>query len=264
MIIRSVFKDYYDAGIAYGVDTNLLYLRDNFKLYFEPQSYIIDRTSTRDKDKQRIIDFKNYIDSNANIKTTQKSYRSIEIVTNGEFSYYINFNVLFIAGKNISYIITEKVKLNDSRFEYKVLENKYIYTIESLNEFLKSIVPSKQDYKNIYSIERVQRIFKEMQEYYANYKKLDFIYEMYNTPMFNLTFTKNYDIEVNPILKEIKFKEYIDPYTCFQNISMFIGYLNNTENKPKNKIEDVYIRDAKGFNSCSFKKRSKKGKTCKS
>ena len=61
-------------------------------------------------------------------------------------------------------------------------------------------------------------------------------------------------IIINPILKNIQLKNIIDPYICFQKISMFLNFLHNPEEEVKiSEINDEVKRDSHGFDKCSFK-----------
>lgn len=62
------------------------------------------------------------------------------------------------------------------------------------------------------------------------------------------------NVIVNPCLKTYNFQKIKDPYTAFQDISMFIsGVLGNNEINVVN-ISDKDLRDSKGFDNMSFKK----------
>lgn len=59
---------------------------------------------------------------------------------------------------------------------------------------------------------------------------------------------------VNPILSLYGFQKVISPYEANQEISMYVGgVLSNVENNMV-QIDDLHMRDAKGFNDMSFKK----------
>ena len=62
-------------------------------------------------------------------------------------------------------------------------------------------------------------------------------------------------LEINPILKDLEFYRVLDSYTAYQEINMFkFGVMPDNKDVPQT-IPDKYIRDAKGFDDMSFKKR---------
>jgi len=60
--------------------------------------------------------------------------------------------------------------------------------------------------------------------------------------------------EVNPILKNLAFFRVLDPYTAYQNLSMFVGGIITKEDKPTVEISDEDMAIKKGFDKWSFRK----------
>lgn len=73
--------------------------------------------------------------------------------------------------------------------------------------------------------------------------------------LLKLTTTSSFDspLEINPVLKELKFFRCIDPYMAFQEVSMFIGGVLGVGEPDTLQISDTDMRDAKGFDERSFK-----------
>lgn len=66
---------------------------------------------------------------------------------------------------------------------------------------------------------------------------------------------KTYDpVYINPSLKELGFYRVVDPFTAYQEISMYITGVLGVNKVPPVQISDVHMRDAKGFDERSFKK----------
>jgi hypothetical protein len=63
-----------------------------------------------------------------------------------------------------------------------------------------------------------------------------------------------YQIHINYNLSKINFQKVVDPYSCFQNISIYLGGLAHPE-KPLPRIPDKIMSEIKGFDKYSFRKR---------
>lgn len=61
-------------------------------------------------------------------------------------------------------------------------------------------------------------------------------------------------VEVNPNLRQYDFFRFKDPFTAFQEISMYLGGVLGTAEKEIITISDESMRDKKGFDDMSFKK----------
>jgi hypothetical protein len=60
----------------------------------------------------------------------------------------------------------------------------------------------------------------------------------------------------NPNLGELGFASILDPYTAFQELSMFVGGVLTQQTMPPQVTDDVVLRDKKGFDDRSFKRDS--------
>lgn len=59
---------------------------------------------------------------------------------------------------------------------------------------------------------------------------------------------------LNPILKEFDFQKYMDPYTIYQEIEMFLGNVLTNNTTPKMPVgSDKVIAESKGFTKWSFR-----------
>lgn len=67
-------------------------------------------------------------------------------------------------------------------------------------------------------------------------------------------------LEVNPMLNKLSFASQVDPYTAFQEISMYIGNELVMQMDPNLDRTDDMIRDSKGFNEWSFRRHKDENK----
>lgn len=59
---------------------------------------------------------------------------------------------------------------------------------------------------------------------------------------------------INPVLKDFDFQKYMDPYTIYQELEMFLGNVLTNNTTPKMPVgSDKVIAESKGFNKWSFR-----------
>lgn len=243
MKIISKFSDFYDIGLAYGIDEKLRFNRSTkeinldteLKLYINEYEYIKDLIS------YKLILYFNYLGF------CKKIYPFIKIE------------------------IYEVGKKNKEYFNLLKYED-YCYSQDSLIESILSQVSKTQIQKITKrrwgKSNYIYRIFDDFKN--TNLKELYEVFETYKTPYF--VFEQSYKKTINkrtnefefnlrckiiPKLKNYKFVKIKNPMQTFQEISMYLGELNHKEDNII-KIEDKYLQKAKGFNEFSFKKISKK------
>jgi len=64
-------------------------------------------------------------------------------------------------------------------------------------------------------------------------------------------------LTINPMLKNYNFASLVDPYTAYQEISMYLGNQLAVKMNPNIKRTDNDIRDSKGFDGWSFRRHKK-------
>ncbi len=240
MRIISKFQDYYDIGIAYGVDDKLRFER------------VTMDTNTK-VDKLRSV--------------TRIVYRKQE-------QYYrilCHFNVILFCGKAypVVYVRVESITKKNKKFFYKLVDKEYCYSTEDVDAYIgqynKSLEEINDTYEKLgYSCYYASNFKKYVQGHFE--KKFDAyvaLFELYKKPYFYVEsrYFKNEkgidcistDTILLPQLKQYKFSKVLAPMQAFQEISMFLGQLNLAEDNTVT-IEDKYLAQGKGFDCYSFKK----------
>jgi len=248
MKIISKFQDYYDIGIAYGVDE---------KLRFERVTEYSEKMINKLKSVTKIV-----------YKKEGQNYRI--------FCYY---NVILFCAKiyPLIYIRVENIHKKDKKYIYSLVDEEYSYTIND------AMVYINQNYKNVDEIyvkdsdyyvwnditlkEAFTRHFDE------KYDECISEFEVFKRPYFYIGrhyYINEKGIEciskstiLSPQLKKYKFAKIVPPMQAFQEISMYLGKLNAVEDNTVT-IEDKYLAQGKGFDCYSFKKmpRKRKEKSC--
>ena len=160
--------------------------------------------------------------------------------------------------------------------KYNKTTKKSFYTLEELLENFKKDEPKSFKEYDIgkkfksrqlwFSPKSVNNFFKRVNQLDQSKDWTDFFLQ-YKTPIFIYNTDKNVDrLEINAELKKIEFYKVFDNYSAFQELEMFISStLCLTDSSPSkykgmkinNDISDKDMRDAKGFDNKSFKKRKK-------
>ena len=95
-----------------------------------------------------------------------------------------------------------------------------------------------------------------------NTNKVLNLFEKYKTPTFIIKYKNDsvpdMQLIINPCLKDYEFYRVFDPYTCYQEISMYVG--NNLVEDPNKAwpIGDKLKVQSHGFDKYSFRKDKQK------
>jgi hypothetical protein len=247
MRIISSFYDYYDKGIAYGIDPKLVYVRDQKEFDFNNQK--------AKKDLFKLaLDMPSFPYGDFGvIGFCGKAYPFYQFYFNSEFkkTYYsvkdiekdlenINGFRSFLMSKN-SDGISDKV--------YRHVVEGYIDRLKSFvntPQYFGGIFPSR--YPNEFDIHSGQRI-------------RDDIFIEYKSPVIlaQRIGENNIHVTINPILNMYSFVVIHDPIMAFQEIAMYLGSNMANQTDPVTNFSDELKADIHGFDKWSFRKPGKKG-----
>lgn len=242
MKIYSKFKDFYDIGLSHGIDDDIKFIRDI-----------------------------QYIDCPDDLKDV-----SGFDVYGRRYNQHVSTNIvakyIFFCGKMIPYI-------DISHCGYGQPDSVH-YNAESFHKFVETF---KDGYSNGFNVESYmsndRRDFspswrkditfskKGIEDFFKTGKNIDeSIFFKYDCPYFifghdeSLRYTpqvKEYNkkkLIKNPVLKDMEFFKHMDSFTCFQEISMFLGGILGSSPKEIIQVSDEVLRDKRGFDKWSFKK----------
>jgi len=248
MKIISKFQDYYDIGIAYGVDD---------KLRFERVTKYSEKMINKLKSLIKVV-----------YKKEGKNYRIL---------CYSNV-ILFCAKMYpLIYIRVESIRKKDKKYIYSLVGEEYSYTV---NDALMYISQYYKDVDEIYINDCDYYVWNDItlkeafkRHFDERYDECISEFEVFKIPYFYIG--RYYHIDEKgiehiykstillPQLKKYKFAKAVPPMQAFQEISMYLGKLNAVEDNTVT-IEDKYLAQGKGFDCYSFKKmpRKRRGKRC--
>lgn len=235
MRIISKFKDYYDHAMGFGQDPNLVYVRD-----FDEESILM----TSSYNRLALQKFQS-----AKLEHLLKCAEKFYIRTNGGdwFDAYNCF--LIVAGKLYPGLYFDK---------------EYYFSVEKLTQLKNSLV--KKEFRDSWAIRHIQSVIDQitLQRYRSRSVRgeyitipVDYFYDEcveLNTPCLMIE-VGNYraNIQYNPVLKDLGFAHVLDPFTCFQELEMFMGSVKTSQLDKLPEVADKYKIVEHGFNEKSFR-----------
>lgn len=236
MRIISKFKDYYDIGLNKGVDKTIIYNRVSNCLDVVP-SIRFDKKNETQIDEVKISKY----------LTSIKDSSRFELRP-----FYVGFcGKLYLGLRN-----HKGLNIYSSEDYQKLLTEKYLSN-PFINTYKRSFGKYLGYEKNLLSHKNVDQIFDE----FGVREIGDELFSEYNTPIFIIysNFLKiNWSFEINPMLKSYDFVKVFNPYSAFQEISMYISGVLGIGEKPIINISDRDMLYKHGFDKYSFK--TSKGK----
>lgn len=229
--IISKFHDYYDSVLAQGIDKTLVYKR-------ETQEFTININPYRTWEQvgaPHLLEFGEEL--RANIPRIQNR----DWVCMDEEFYATPVVVGFCGKMHLGYRLETSVwqymgskkivqfawSTNDIICFLK--ENKMEKSLEKFtgeNEKLSKTYRRWGHGKNDKFKKFRKEVMDEVFPMYQNDTRFTNMFIQYNTPVFSWEFKQySYDVvlKVNPVLTDYEFIKHVDPYTAFQEISMFLG-----------------------------------------
>lgn len=251
MKLISKFHDYYDSVLSIGRDDSIVYIRHT-------EDIKLDK-STLDELEKTLFD---------PIPERRRYYELKYNTDTGTFDPIF----FFFCGK---IYLTYRFKLQTSEFEENVDMMLHSFeAVEAAIEKYKNAQWTKEESnkglrhgynKSIYYRQRFfKKHVKEAFDKYNGNTETDFNIK-YKTPVIVLTSTRNnLKAIANPILREYDFVRLFDPYTAFQEISMYIGGVMGNNEPPMLEVDEKTKISQHGYDKWSFrqmpgdKKRKKK------
>lgn len=252
MRIISKFHDYYDIGLSYGIDPNLVYERKTKEMFMDFRFYRNRKWAERDHKivKYEIlkqcfpnIDHKKII----NYSRPSTKFETMNIITIG----FICF-----CGVIYPYLI-----VNTNLFKKENITNKLCFNIQDIDEIVNycESKPINNLYykKSKYRPNERQECIDFFNCQTASYEYLCETHVHFDCPIFLAKETGHeFQLLFNPKLDDYEFYRILDPYTAFQNISMFMSGVMGIKEKDTVEISDKDLKHMKGFDEKSFRKES--------
>ena len=249
MRIISKFSDYYDSGMKYGTDPNILYVRESIEHkrtwrkrceYDEAHAVVtkvLDAGETRERWHRHTIDGR-FTDSTIVVLFCGKIYPCL------------------------------KLSVEVKTFPCVTKNTHYCYTFEQVESVYKEHL-SKKELKSFYEprtrrrrwsrwnrdtfIEGIKKFFSLSGA--SNGDLLDF-HHAKEIPV--ALFVFDHQVVYNPCLKDIKFFRIMDNFSAYQELAMFIGgVLGGKSPKTIEVSNDIKIAK-RGFDKWSFRKEPEK------
>lgn len=219
MRIFSKFHDYYDIGLKYGIDPNCIYSRVTSS---------VDKESDQDKIIKVIEELSTY------------DYKSFHRVSGiDDFVFIVFCGKLYFAIRMVRNV------------GYQTTEVEYIYDYDSYEKYVKKY-HDKKDWDKFFDLggwtQRKLSAKTFMDIFPIKHEKLINLLIDFGTPIIMLhTSGRKFRVEINPRLKDTDFYRAVDPYSAFQELSMFVSGVMGGTAPPMIQISDVVRLEKKGF-----------------
>lgn len=260
MHIISKYHDYYDTVMKAGIDKTLVYKRELAEFTIKANPY----KSWEQTDSQSMMAFAEELRYNL------PKVHNREWATMKEEFYATPVVVGFCGKMHLGY------KLEAQPWgAYSKMVTHYAWSTNDVICFLKE---NKLEESLLLFLSEEEKLSKTYRRYGNSFKgkfrkfrkfELDEIFSLYendtrftnmfiqyHTPVFAWEFRKNdYDItlKVNPVLTEYEFIKHIDPYTAFQEISMYLGGVLGVGQPEMVTVSDEHKALKHGMDKTSFR-----------
>lgn len=225
MRIMSKFQDYYDCGVAYGIDKKILYKR-------KTKSFCVDFDSRNPRLES--IEFRS-------VRAKQHPTKNPEDMRNFD---YTPVGLSFCGKLYMGLEIVERIDLPPTSTNFHEYVTTYIWNMDDVenHEFIDEV-----GYYYWYDKPKFT-YFNILDDEEMNMK--------YDSPVVLERYVRsNYEpnVFVNPSLKELGFSRVVDPYQAFQEISMYISgplahrETDDLEMSGKQKMQNKGMDEVYGF-----------------
>lgn len=233
MRIHSKFKDYYDTALGYGIDPNVHWVRETVKLDSPDICSPVKMPRNHNYHQPK---FKRF--------ARMQVEESIEPV------------VFLFCGKVYPCMwITVRPWGCDTP-----MVNTLCHTMD---KFVQSLDELGSDVLNQRSWYGGKRLRDNTKEYFNQRHSEDRIRDIHfetKSPVLVITQDRRAkrEVTINPILKPFGFQSVVDPFTAFQELSMYVSGVLGSEGVDMIQVSDETMKYKKGFHDMSFKNRGKK------
>jgi hypothetical protein len=249
MIISSKHNDYYDKAIAYGIDSHLRYVREN-------KEFDIDREDKLARTPlfaaAQLIGYRGGQNHCGAIGFCGKVYPFFRIYFGNRSKVYYSYASIL---KDV-----ESQTFRDSLFE----DFQPIYKASTRHKVDEAI----DNLRSCGGARRVDKYDARIIDQYYGVEVEDEVFRYFDSPVilvWGSKFKSSKDYmkiygEVNPILRQFEFIKVFDPYSAFQEISMYLGTNLVKQIDPAVNHSDELKAEIHGFDEWSFRKQGKKSK----
>ena len=237
MKLISKFNDYYDIGISYGIDPNVVYQREETEIV---KSDVLNYIGLNATDTVRYIDLVSKMTAQSEVFSETNNWFAIfgmnpNCIVMGFCGWWYFGVVLPSKGYIDTIVYWDKSDRAIDEIEKKYWNDRWEGEKKDALRFLKK--------KPVYNID-------------------PFIH--FETPIIFLD-NKSRKSENFLVYKDINLSEYgfanvVDPWTAFQEVNMFVTGIMGQSIPSTVQVSDTDLRDAKGFDNMSFKKPKQKRK----
>ena len=233
MKLISNFTDYYEAsGLAFGVDNKLVYERKTTK---------VDSGILTYQEIKQLTDYAQLMPRSGYFTGFNVHKKLIGFCG----KLYPAWKLFYTSEQGHNTLVFTKSNQLINYFE----ANKLTKWLDNFTE------PKKGKWRRGYALPLKQWAIDYWTNNYLGINVNQDIFYKLNSPVFkcSVSHLDIHNLVINPNLKELSFQHVLDPFTAFQEISMYLGSINSQgENRDYSVGSDKIIAEQKGFGSKSF------------
>jgi hypothetical protein len=228
MLIISKFHDYYDAVLKEGIDKTLVYKRDTSECIFNANPYRLEDVKVSPEVKELVHDVKHGLPHINRRDWRDDSFEANPFVIGFCGKAYVGYELRtevweYAGSKTIKEIVwdTDGIVAFMGKYKLESALDRFSDMRKPSKTFRRFTSYGNKQYKKFH-VSEMDEVFNMFQ----NNPVLQGFFVKYHTPSFILLpYRYEYDVKlvVNPVLKDYDFIRVVDPYTAFQEVSMFLG-----------------------------------------
>lgn len=242
MRIISKHRDYYDVALSYGIDKELVFVRNTVEHKCTTNESFVEGRVT-----YATSGFFNLTTSKILIFFCGKMYPCFRISTTKDFK---TINHDFYDEQTLAKYLEKTL----SKKEYR----KYIEHKEHIPRWMRRWQYGTSS-KVLTSQQRIEEYFNDIDhsiaETYCTDNKVAYV--VFEASYLN----REHTATTLPVLRDYEFYKAVHPQLAFQEISMYISGVLGTGNPDMIEIEDKYRIEGHGFDKFSFRHKNPKGRT---
>ncbi|HUV84907.1 MAG TPA: hypothetical protein VMV86_04310 [Methanosarcinales archaeon] len=258
MRIISSFRDYYDSGIAYGIDPDLLYVRETRVQKIDNKNPMGKHLHELQNAFGTLAEFEGH---KGVIAFCGKLYPFYEVNTDSMPGFCFSYNKTFFSFKEMQDAFNEEYQdkiLFCLKQKLKILKLCEVKSVESFVKTIRAHIKELTKPNRYWSKMKLAPI--EHDQTYIGKRVSDDMFRAEKSPIIMVdSFDRlNKAVTVNPRLQDYGFASVMDPVTAFQELSAFLGSNLVEQKDPNPPMSDELKSEIHGFDKWSFRKPGKK------
>jgi hypothetical protein len=252
MRIYSKFRDYYDIGLSHGIDDSIHFNRQTTEVQYNVSqldillktNYFTDATIHRISNIER-VDYSHLVDSISRFNDLNisrytvlfcgKQYNLIQLYIQGYKKHYLKLC------NDVGQLTQQLSELQQTRLVNEIYDT------------------TRCDYNSALFTSTGKKLVNWFNSLMLTQQNIDDMHKHFNSAIILIkpphTYGAQWTVTTNCNLGNLGFVQIVDPFSAFQQISMYLSNQLASESKPPVELTDVDKVNKHGFDKQSFRMR---------